>query len=407
MTGESIHAGLEIGSSHIKCVIGDVVGEQIKVLGYDSKPCRGIKEGIIIDIPQTVDSIREVIETAEDKAKINVNFVSLGVHGMHISSQDHHAAIAVMSQDQEVSFNEVKQVLLAARSSIPNSEDEIIHTIPLEYMVDNQRGIMNPKGMEAKHLQVNVHNILAKASMLTNIRKCVEKAGFDIQNTILASLAAAELVLLDDEKALGCTLIDMGGSLCEVSYFNKGGIRGFFPTRNGSDYITSDIAREIKSSRLEAARIKEDFGFATQAHIPKEGRIEITRIDGRTKDEVSLKDISEIISGRLADIFGKSGIKGKLEAMKINPDLVPSCILVGGGVKLPGMEDYVRAELGFQTRLGYPANCMGDAAVVDDVSWTSVLGLLKYDVSKESPTLAGRVNRKRRKGLIEWLKNMC
>jgi len=366
MTGESIHAGLEIGSSHIKCVIGDVVGEQIKVLGYDSKPCRGIKEGIIIDIPQTVDSIREVIETAEDRAKINVNYVSLGVHGMHISSQDHHAAIAVMSQDQEVSFNEVKQVLLAARSSVPNSEDEIIHTIPLEYMVDNQRGIMNPKGMEAKHLQVNVHNILAKASMLTNIRKCVEKAGFDIQNTILASLAAAELVLLDDEKALGCTLIDMGGSLCEVSYFNKGGIRGFFPTRNGSDYITSDIAREIKSSRLEAARIKEDFGFATQAHIPKEGRIEITRIDGRTKDEVSLKDISEIISGRLADIFGKNGIKGRLEAMKINPDLVPSCILVGGGVKLPGMEDYVRAELGFQTRLGYPANCMGDAAVVDD-----------------------------------------
>ncbi|MBA3065073.1 cell division protein FtsA [bacterium] len=406
MTGESIHAGLEIGSSHIKCVIGDVVGEQIKVHGYDSKPCRGIKEGIIIDIPQTVDSIREVIESAEDKAKINVNYVNLGVHGMHISSGDHHAAIAVMSQDQEVSFNEVKQVLLAARSSVPNSEDEIIHTIPLEYMVDNQRGIMNPKGMEAKHLQVNVHNIIAKASMLTNIKKCVEKAGFDIQSTILASLAAAELVLLDDEKALGCILIDMGGSLCEVTYFNKGGIRGFYPIRNGSDYITNDIAREIKSSRMEASRIKEDFGFATQAHIPKEGKVEITRIDGRTKDEVSLKDISEIISGRLADIFGKTGIKGKLEIMKINPDLVPSCILIGGGVKLPGMEDYVRAELGFQTRLGYPANCIGDSVVVDDVSWTSVLGLLKYDMSKESPTLAGRVNRKRRKGLIEWLKNM-
>ncbi|MBA3052206.1 MAG: cell division protein FtsA [Candidatus Omnitrophota bacterium] len=406
MTGESIRAGLEIGSSHIKCVIGDVVGEQIKVLGYDSRPCKGIREGIIIDIPQTVESIREVIESAEDKAQTNINYVSLGVHGMHISSQDHHAAIAVMSQDQEVSFNEVKQVLQAARSSIPNSEDEIIHTIPLEYMVDNQRGIMNPKGMAAKHLQVNVHNIIAKASMLTNIRKCVEKAGFEIQNTILSSLAAAELVLLDDEKALGCILIDIGGSLCETSYFNKGGIRGFFATRNGSDYITNDIAREIKSSRLEAARIKEDFGFATQAHIPKEGKIEITRIDGRTKDEVSLKDISEIISGRLADIFGKSGIKGKLEAMKINPDLVPSCILVGGGAKLPGMEDYVRAELGFQTRLGYPANCAGDAAVVDDVSWTSVLGLLKYDVSKESPSLTAPGHRKRRKGLIEWLKSM-
>ncbi|PIY18481.1 MAG: cell division protein FtsA, partial [Elusimicrobia bacterium CG_4_10_14_3_um_filter_49_12_50_7] len=190
MTGESIRAGLEIGSSHIKCVIGDIVGEQIKVLGYDSRPCKGIREGIIIDIPQTVESIREIIENAEDKAQNNINYVSLGVHGMHISSQDHHAAIAVMSQDQEVSFNEVKQVLQAARSSIPNSEDEIIHTIPLEYMVDNQRGIMNPKGMAAKHLQVNVHNIIARASMLTNIRKCVEKAGFEIQSTILSSLAA-------------------------------------------------------------------------------------------------------------------------------------------------------------------------------------------------------------------------
>lgn len=403
MANETLQAGLEIGSSHIKCVIGRVTGETVNALGYSSLLCKGVREGNVVNITQTVETVREVVEKAETQAKQNVNYLNFGLHGLHISSQNHRGAIGILSQDKEIGFQDIKQVLESARAFQRPVDRQIIHTIPQEYIVDQQEGVVDPIGMVANHLRVNVHIVTALSSALTNLKKCVEKASFEINNVILASLAASEVVLSDEEKDIGCLLIDIGGKLCEVSYYCKGSIRGFETIKNGSDYITSDIAHFLKTSLDEAMRIKEDFGFATPAHIPKEGKFTITKIDGRTKEDVSIKEISKMLSARLNDIFEE--IKKKMVAFNIEPELIASCVVTGGGASLPGIAEYLEEKIGIVTRIGLARNCIGDNAVVGDPSYTSVLGLLKYDTSKEVPTPRGRSG-PRRKGLIELLKKI-
>jgi len=403
MANETLQAGLEIGSSHIKCVIGRVAGETIKVLGYSSMPCKGIREGNVVNITQTVETVREVVEKAESQAKQSVNYLNLGLHGLHISSQNYRGAIGILSQDKEIGFQDIKQVLESARAFQRPMDRQIIHTIPQEYIVDHQEGVIDPMGMVANHLQVEVHIVTAISSALINLKKCVEKASFEIENVILSSLAAAEVVLSDEEKDIGCLLIDIGGKLCEVSYYRKGAIRGFSTIKNGSDYITSDIAHFLKTSLDEAMRIKEDFGFATPAHIPKEGKVTITKIDGMTKEDISIKDISKMLGSRLSDIFEK--VNECLAAFDINPELIASCVVTGGGASLPGIVEYVEDKTGIVTRMGLVRNCVGDNAVIGGPSYTSVLGLLKYDATKEVPSPRGRTG-PRRKGLIEILKKI-
>jgi len=409
MSNEIIQTGLEIGSSHVKCVISSIVADKIKIKGYASRRCNGIEKGNIIDINDTVETIREVVGQAEERAKVNINFLNLGVHGLHITGKNNHAAVAILSHDQEINTSDVKQVLNSARAVLTNQEQQIIHTVPQEYIVDHQKGVRDPRGMSANHLHVNVYNIIAVTSILTNVKKCVEKAGFEIQNTIFSPLAAANTVLLDEEKKLGCLLIDIGGKLSEISYYERGALKGVQMIVSGGDYITDDLAKCMKISRAEGSRIKKDYGFATQAHIPTEGKIEITKIDGRTKSEVSVKEIAKIISERLKDILkGSEGISECIKNMQIEPELITSCIITGGGAKLPGIDEYIQSQFNFQTRLGYvqKQDAIGDEEVMDDLSYTSAIGLTKYDVTDEMPSIAGGKRRKRRSGLIEWIKRI-
>ncbi|MCD6412662.1 MAG: cell division protein FtsA [Elusimicrobia bacterium] len=404
MASEILQAGLEIGSSHIKCVIGKVSGETIRVLGASSTRCKGIQDGNVVNIAKTIEAIREVVGMSEEQAKQNINYVNLGLHGLHIQSQNHIGAIGIVSQDREIGVHDIRQVLESARgSSHYTMGTQIIHTIPQEYIVDNQRGVVDPQGMVANHLKVNVHIVTALTSAIINLRRCVEKAGFGINHLILASLAASDVILLDEERDIGCILIDFGGRLCEVSYYSSGAIRGFAAFSNASDNITGDLAYFFKTSHEEAARIKEDFGFATPAHIPKEGKVTITKIDGRTREEVPIKAVSKAINDRLEDIFER--VNAQIAKFVGRPEMIASCVVTGGGAKLPGIAEFFQERTGIITRLGLVRNCIGDDEVVNDPAYTAAIGLLKYDITKEAPTLGGKSGH-RRKGLIEWLRKI-
>ncbi len=403
MSAESLQAGLEIGSSHIKCVIGKVSADTIRILGASSVRCKGIQDGNVVNISKTVDAIREVVGRSEEAAKQNINYVNLGLHGLHIQSQNHIGAIGIVSQDREIGVHDIRQVLESARAIQHPMGTQIIHTIPQEYIVDNQRGVIDPQGMVANHLKVNVHIVTALSSAIINLRRCVEKAGFGINHLILASLAASDVILLDEEKEIGCLLIDIGGRLCEVSYYTAGAIRGFGTIANAGDNITGDIAYVFKTSHEEATRIKEDFGFATPDHIPKEGKVTITKIDGRTREEVPIKSISKVINDRLEDIFERVNVQ--ITKFVARPEMIASCVVTGGGAKLPGIAEFFQEKTGIITRLGLVRNCIGDDEVVNDSSYTAAIGLLKYDITKEAPALGGKLGH-RRKGLIELLKKI-
>jgi len=400
MINGTIQAGLEIGSTTIKCIIGSITGNTIKIEGHASVDCKGIREGSVVNIAQTVESIKEVIERSEELAKHNIKYVNLGIHGSHIESKDNEAAIAIFSPDKEIGVSDIRQVIESARAIQIPMDKQIIHSIPKEYIVDNQRGVVDPRGMVANHLKVEVYLITALASAITNLKRCVEKAGIEVNNCILTSLGTAGITLTEEEKKIGCFLIDIGGTLTEITCYSQGAIRGFKVVKNGSYYITNDLAYILKTSFEEARKIKEDYGFAMDKYLPKEGKISYMKLDGRTKVEIPVREISKIIVDRLDDIYEE--MEGFIMMLR-EKFLVASCVITGGGAALPGIAEYFEEKTGLISRIGLPRNCTGEDAIINSPAYTGAIGLLKYDINQEMPSYT-RGTKGRRGGLLDWLK---
>jgi len=400
MINGAFQAGLEIGSTTIKCVIASITAGKVKIEGYASEDCKGIREGSVVNIAQTVESIKRVIERSEELAKHNIKYVNLGIHGLHIESKDNEAATAIFTQDKEIGVSEIRKVIETARAIQMPIDRQILHSIPKEYIVDNQRGVVDPRGMVANHLKVEVYLVTALASAVTNLERCVEKAGIEVNNSILTSLGTAGVTLTDEEKKRGCLLIDIGGTLTEVTCYSQGAIRGFKVVNNGGYYITNDIAYVLKTSFEEARKIKEDYGFAVDKYLPKEGKISYMKLDGRSKVEIPVREISKIILDRLDDIYAE--LEGFINILR-EKFLIASCVVTGGGAALPGIAEYFEEKTGLTSRIGLPINCIGDDAVINSPAYTGAIGLLKYDINQEMPSYTRGANT-RRGGLLDWLK---
>jgi cell division protein FtsA len=355
MSKPEIIAGLDMGSSRVTCVIAerDEEHNKIRVLAGASVPCKGLKGGVVVNIEETARAIEHAMDAAESKANEVVGEVYLGVRGSHIQAFDNKGGYNIARTDKEITSEDVANVIESAKTVPISNDREILHVIPQGFSLDRQRGVPNPIGMEGALLEVGVHIVTASTPVINNLVKSVFKGGFRVADTIYTLLAVGELVVSEEEKDLGCLLIDVGGQNTSVAVYSEGSIHFSKELPLGGDHITRDIAYGLGTTMNAAQEIKEKYGAVFSNMVDETAAVSVTRLDARSKREVKPRELLEYIQPRAEEIFDK--INQAVQTSSYS-DLPGGAILTGGGALLRGMPEAAEDMLDLkQSRLGVAA----------------------------------------------------
>jgi cell division protein FtsA len=386
---DEIVVGLDIGSEKVCTVVGELSeADQIEIIGIGTAPSLGIRKGVIIDLDQAIQSVKESIESAERMAGIRINSAFVSIAGSHITSVNSKGVIAISGESPEITENDIEKVIEAAKAGIVSSEKELIHTLSREFIVDGQSGI---------------------SDAVQNLVKCVEEAGLDIEEIIFGTLASSNSILSNAEKELGILLVDIGAGTTEIAIFIEGGLAYSAVLPVGGVQITNDLAVGLRTSIEEAEKIKISYGSAVEDSASPEKIIEISSINGKEKHNVSKKYLVEIIEPRVSEIFNFVGIEVRKSGWY---NMIPGGIVITGGSSLlPGISEVAEQVLNLPSRLGRPHYEGELADMINDPSYSEAIGLLSFATEKYS---IGRSfqSTKRRAGvksffgrIISWLKD--
>ncbi len=371
---EDLIVGLDIGTTKICAVVAEPTASGVDVIGIGTHPSRGLRKGVVVDIDATVDSIKHAVEEAELMADCEISSVYAGIAGGHIEGFNSHGIVAV--KDREVTDNDVRRVIDAAKAVAIPMDREVIHVIPQEYIIDDQDGIREPLGMSGVRLEAKIHIVTAAVTSAQNIVKCANKAGLNVVDIVLEPLASAEAVLADDERDLGVCLIDIGGGTTDIAVFADGAIKHTCVLGLGGYHVTNDIAVGLRTPFEEAERIKKRFGAASARLLGSDDVITVPSVGGRRPREVSRKILCEIIEPRIDEILTLSRqeiVKAGLE------DRIPSgLVLTGGCAALAGIGDLAEEIFEAPVRIGQPWRVGGLQDVVKSPMYATGVGLVLY-----------------------------
>ena len=386
-------ASIDIGTSKISVVIGEVTRDGIDIIGAGSHPSSGIKKGRIINMDSTTDSIKTALEEAEAMTGIEIKSAIVGISGGHIEGIKSNGVVAV--KDKEIKKNDIISAIDAAKAIVIPMDREVIHILPQEFLVDDRRGIKEPLGMSGVRLEARTYIITGLISAINNIMKCVNKNGVKVQELVLKPMASAESVLTDDEKELGSVLIDMGGGTTDIIVTIKGTIRHFASLPIGGDHVTSDIAVGVRTPISEAEEIKKKYGKASSHGINEDAFINSTSIGNKKSQTISQKTVTQIIEARIDETFEL--IKKEISAAGYIDQLPAGVVLTGGTSLLKGIAKEAQDILGMPVRIGSPINIEEINEVKNPVFATGT-GMIKL-ASK------GNINSFSSKGKIKNLLN--
>jgi len=385
MAKQEILCGVDIGSSQISVVIGkvDPTKDVLEIISGARVSCRGVNGGVVVNIGETANGIKRAIEEAEEKTDEVIHSVYLGLRGSHIETVNNRGVVSISRTDKEITNEDVLNVIDNAKAIQISTDREIIDTVAQEFSVDRQKGVHDPTGMEGNYLEVFVHIVTASKTHLSNIYKAVAQAGFSVVEPVYGLLAVGEVVVSDEEKELGCLLIDLGGQTTGLAVYSENSIRFSEELQIGSDLITRDISYALRTSIANAREIKERYGIASPSMVEKDEEIEFTGVDGRTVRKTSVKFLSEIIAPRVEEIFEK--INEVVQDANFSDVIVPGGVIItGGGSLLGGILTASEQVLGVSSRLGICHSVRGPQEIVSNPSFATAIGLLKYRPSLES-----------------------
>jgi len=401
---QKIVIGLDVGSSNVCALVGKVTQKpEVEIIGSARIPCRGLRNGVVVNIEETTRAIGQVIDEAEGMANTPIKAVYVGIEGGHIESFNHQGAIMISRSDKEIAEEDILRVMDSARAIRLSPEREIIHTLPQGFVVDGQRGVMDPVGMEGSHLGVHVHIVTGVSTTINNLVKCINRNGLEVENIVLSVLAAAETVVTPEEKDLGCVLMDFGGQTVDLAIFVEGGLEATRALPIGSDVITKDIAHCLHVPLSEAERIKKEFGCAQMKMISDNVEINILSMDGKSRQTILTSRLCEIIEPRIEEIFTFV----REEMAKIGREnLIPAGgILTGGGALLPGLKEITEEILDLPIRLGVPQKVEGLSEVISSPVYATAIGLIKYAQKEEFPIYERRFTGRKRPSLFRKIKH--
>lgn len=369
---DEIIVGLDIGTTKIACIIGEVTDEGIDIIGIGSHPSTGLRKGVVINIDATINSIAKAVEEAELMAGCEVNRVHAGIAGGHVKGFNSRGIVAV--KDKEVRRQDLARVVDAARAVAMPMDRKVIHVIPQEYIIDEQDGIKEPLGMTGVRLEANVHIVTASVTSAQNIVKCANACGLEVADIVLEQLASSEAVLSEDEKELGVAVVDVGGGTTDIAIYSQGSLVHTAVLSIGGNHLTNDIAVGLRTPMAEAERIKQKYGCAMTDKIAPEETIEVPSVGGRPPRVLSRQILSEIIEPRVEEIFAYVGRELKNSGYE---DLIASGVVITGGTTiLENMPELAEEVLGLPVRRGVPKGVGGLVDVVRNPKFATGVGLV-------------------------------
>lgn len=382
MSKKDIITGIDIGSSTIRTIIAQFIPteEKPRVIGVGLSPSNGVRRGIIVDLEETIKAVNDSVEQAERIAGASVDRAVVSIGGNHISCQYSKGVIAVGRADGEVAEDDINRVINAAQAiSIPANK-EIIHIIPKQYSLDDQKNIKDPLGMNGVRLEVDALIIEGSTPHIKNLTKCVESAGIEVDSFVLSSLAAARATLSKRQKELGVVLVDIGGGSTSISVFEENDLLHTAVIPLGGIHVTNDIAIGLRTSVDVAEKVKLEFGNAMLREINKKEDINLAEIDSNEEGIVSRYHVAEIIEARLEEIF----LLVNKELKSIGKDrLLPAgAVLTGGTSKLPGCVDLAKDILGLPVQTGFPITLSGLVDKIDEPSYVTAVGLILWGMEE-------------------------
>lgn len=379
MTYKNIIVGLDIGTSKVCAVVGELSETDLNIIGVGSSQTKGIKKGVVVDIDSTVKSIREAVAKAEQMANVSIENVYINYSGGQVSLKENRGVVAVSGEDKEITPEDVERVIHAARVIAIPSDQEIIDIIPKEFIVDGFSGIKDPVGMVGIRLEVIAHIVTGSSTSVQNLIRSVERSDLNVQGIVLNSLANSQVLLSDDEKELGVAVVDVGGGTTEISIFEGGNMIYSSLLPIGGQHITNDIAVGLRIPYEQAEKIKRNYGCASYTEA-EDKEIEILPIGSNTPKKISLQDLSDIIEPRVYEIFDL--IAQRLNKLGNSALLPGGVVLTGGGVSmLKGAKEIASSVLNIPVRIGYP-----DYVGVNEPAFTAAVGLIEYVVENKAVT---------------------
>jgi len=376
---EDLIVGLDVGTTKTCAVIGLLnENNQVEVAGVGIAPTSGMKNGIIINIENTVVSIEKAVEDAELMAGHEVESVFMGISGQHVKGQNSKGVVAITNRNRSISSVEVKRVIEAAQAIVIPVDREIIHVLAKEFAVDDQLGIKDPVGMSGVRLEAEVHIITGLTSSLQNMTKAVSKAGFRYHDMAFNPIASAHGVLSKDEEELGVVLVDIGGGTTDIVVYVNGGIVFSAVLPVGGMNVTNDISIGLRTPFDSAEILKKKHGCAVLELVGSSEVVEVPSVGGRAPKSLFKQELTQIIEPRVIEIMemidqelSKSGVKEMLAA---------GIVLTGGGSMLEGAVESAERVFNMPVRIGSPKDIVGLQDIVSTPQYSNGVGLLKYGI---------------------------
>jgi len=369
-----IIVGLDIGTTKIACIAGEVTEDGVDIIGIGTAPSRGLRRGVVVNIDATVQSIQQAVDEAENMAGCEISAVYAAISGAHVRGLNSHGIVAV--KDKEVRDSDVARVIEAAKAVAIPADREVLHVLPQQYVVDDQDGIRDPLGMAGVRLEAKVHIVTTAVSSAQNVVKCANRCGLEVADIVLEPLASAQAVLDEDEKELGVALVDVGGGTCDIAVYCDGAIvhTGVLPL--GGGHVTNDIATVLRTPLDSAEKIKKKYGIASRSFVEDGETMEVPSVGGRGPRVVPRLRLVEVIEPRIEEIF--EHVKKELIRSGYCDALAAGVVLTGGATAMEGVAEVAELVLGLPTRRGIPGKVGGLVDVVKSPAYSTGVGLVRY-----------------------------
>ncbi len=409
---DNIIAGLDIGSTAIRLVIGQkipgVAGDELQIIGAVSVPTAGVSRGIVNSIEETTSSISACLEKAERLVGVPISRVWVSINDPHIKCERSRGVVAVGRSDGEINENDVTRAIEAARALAVPVNYEILHVIPVKFSVDNQADVKDPIGMNGIRLEVETLIVQGLSTQIKNLTKAIYRTGLEIEDLVLAPLAASEAVLSSKQKELGAALINLGSSTTSLAVYEERNLIHTAILPIGAEHITADIAIGLRCPINLAERIKHDYGSSVPEDFSKKDEIDVSELvkEEEVNDDISLisrKYVSEIINARVEEIFEK--VDNEFKRIDRSGMLPAGVIFVGGGACLDGLVESAKKKLRLPAAVGQAKNINVVIDKVRNPEFLTALGLVIWGSHSE---LEGNQNIRFKKlgGLFEKTKGL-
>ncbi len=370
---KTLIVGLDIGTSKIVAMVAEIRPDgRMEVIGIGHHPSRGLKKGVVVNIESTVNAIQRALEEAELMADCKIVDVYTGIAGSHIKSFNSHGMVAI--KDKEVSQMDVDRVIETAKAVNIPTDQQILHILTQEFIIDGQEDVREPLGMSGIRLEVKVHIVTGAVSAAQNIIKCIKRCGLEVRDLILQPLASSMAVLSEDEKDLGVCLIDIGGGTTDIAVFTDGAIRHTAVIPIAGDQITNDIAMALRTPTKEAEDIKRTHGCALRQLADANQMVEVPGVGERETRQLSRQTLAEVIEPRVEELY--SLVQAELRRSGFEDLMSSGIVITGGSAAMQGMVELGEEVFHMPVRLGVPNYTGGLAEVVRNPRFATGLGLL-------------------------------